>query len=265
MTIKKDEPLQKLMAHAGVASRRACESLIASGRVRLNGKIVTEMGTRASSEDKIEVDGKRLVLEKKRTYLFHKPRAMVSTVTDPEGRLSLESIIKELPVRAYPVGRLDFHTSGALLLSNDGDLTQALLHPSSHMPKVYRAKLKGMLSVSDLQQLRTGVVLDDGTKTSSTDVVVESEDAGYTWLQMTLYEGKNRQIHRMCEALGFLVQRLIRVSFGGISIDGIRPGYYRELTRDEIDALKKKVGPQKRVRSKAMGNTADHGFDAEDA
>ena len=247
------ERLQKILAHAGVASRRAAEGLITAGKVRVNGKVVSELGASADARrDRIEVDGKKIVLEKPLYLVLHKPRAVVSTLSDPEGRPSLADIVKNVGARVYPVGRLDFHTSGALLLTNDGELTDALLHPRRDVPKIYVAKVRGMVSIESLDALRNGVVLDDGDKTKPADVFVLREEDRNTWLQITLYEGRNRQIHRMGEAVGHPVLRLARLSFAGISTDGLRPGQVRELSETELEKLKKNyLTPYRRARDTA--------------
>ncbi|MFO0713328.1 MAG: pseudouridine synthase [Sandaracinus sp.] len=255
------ERLQKILAHAGVASRRAAEGLITAGKVRVNGVIVSELGASADARrDRIEVDGKRIVLEKPIYLVLHKPRAVVSTLSDPEGRPSLADIVKNVGARVYPVGRLDFHTSGALLLTNDGELTDALLHPRRDVPKIYVAKVRGMISIESLDLLRNGVVLDDGQKTKPADVFVLREEDRNTWLQITLYEGRNRQIHRMGDAVGHPVLRLARLSFAGISTDGLRPGELRELTTDELEKLKKNyVTPYRRAKDSAPAATKKKG------
>jgi 23S rRNA pseudouridine2605 synthase len=247
------ERLQKILAHAGIASRRAAEGLITAGKVRVNGKIVDELGASADPRrDRIEVDGKRIVLETPIYLMLHKPRAVVSTLRDPEGRPSLADIVKNVTARVYPVGRLDFHTSGALLLTNDGELTDALLHPRRDVPKTYVAKVRGMVAIESLEALRNGVVLDDGEKTKPADVFVLREEDRNTWLQITLYEGRNRQIHRMGEAVGHPVLRLARLSFAGITTDGLRPGQLRELSDDELEKLKKNyLTPYRRARDTA--------------
>jgi 23S rRNA pseudouridine2605 synthase len=247
------ERLQKILAHAGVASRRAAEALITAGKVRVNGKIVTELGSTADARrDRIEVDGKRVVLEKPLYLVLHKPRGVVSTLRDPEGRPSLGEIVQRIGVRVYPVGRLDFHTSGALLLTNDGELTDALLHPRRDVPKVYVAKVRGLVPIAALEALRKGVVLDDGQKTKPADVFVLREEERNTWLQITLYEGRNRQIHRMGDAIGHPVLRLARMSFAGIASEGLRPGEHRELSNDELEKLKKNyLTPYRRARDTA--------------
>ena len=212
------ERLQKILAQAGVASRRTAEQLIAGGRVRLNGRIVTEAGVKADPRrDRIELDGKRLVGERPAYYLLHKPREVVTTMSDPEGRPTIADLVSRIPERVFPVGRLDFHTSGALLLTNDGDMSQALLHPRKHVPKTYIAKIAGELPLKALQALREGVVLDDGHKTAKSNTFVVNAERGNTWIQITITEGKNRQIHRMLEALGYTVQRLARTTFAGRS------------------------------------------------
>jgi 23S rRNA pseudouridine2605 synthase len=234
------ERLQKLLAQAGVASRRAAEELITAGRVRVNGRIVTELGSRADAhKDKIEVDGRRVVAEKPAYYVLHKPREVVTTLDDPEGRTTIRDLIKQVPERVFPIGRLDYHTSGVLLLTNDGSLADALLHPRKQVPKTYVAKVQGWLEVPELDKLRNGVVLDDGTKTASAELFVIREEGQHTWLQITIGEGKNRQIHRMAEAINRRVMRLSRIEFAGISLDGLRPGQHRPLELSELNKLKR--------------------------
>jgi 23S rRNA pseudouridine2605 synthase len=162
------ERLQKVLARAGVASRRASEELILAGRVRVNGRIVTELGTKVDAhKDRVEVDGKRLVAEKPVYYLIHKPREMVTTLDDPEGRATIADVLGRIPERVVPVGRLDYHTSGALLATNDGDMVDALLRPVAGVPKIYAVKFQGHLDVEELDALRNGVKLDDGYRTES--------------------------------------------------------------------------------------------------
>lgn len=247
------ERLQKILAHAGVASRRAAEKIIADGRVRVNGRVVTELGSKADPhKDKIEVDGKRIVQEKPAYYVVHKPREVVTTLKDPEGRSNLGDLLKKVPERVYPVGRLDYHTSGVLLVTNDGEMTDALLHPTRLVPKVYVAKLKGHLGVQELDKLRNGVELDDGYTTKPAEVFVIREETKNTWVQITLTEGKNRQIHRMAEAIGHPVQRLTRQSFAGLTIEGLRPGQWRQLQKRELDKLKKHyLNPARKAKREA--------------
>jgi 23S rRNA pseudouridine2605 synthase len=240
MAIMTQERLQKILARAGVASRRAAEQLITGGRVRVNGKPVVELGARADIEtDRIEVDGRTIGREEPVYYLLHKPRGMVTTLSDPEDRPSLAELLDQIPERVYPVGRLDFHTSGALLLTNDGDLAQALLHPSRAVPKTYVVKLNREVDPSMLRELERGVTLDDGYRTQPARVEHLRDDEGKSWLQITITEGKNRQIHRMIEAVGPRVMRLSRLSFAGLSTDDLRPGAFRELTQSELSTLRR--------------------------
>lgn len=235
------ERLQKVLAAAGVASRRKSEGLITAGRVRVNGRIVTELGTKVDSrEDKIEVDGRRIVREKPAHYVVHKPREMVSTLSDPEERPTLADLFKHIPERVFPVGRLDYHTSGVILATNDGELGEALLRPSSSVPKKYLAKMSGHIGVPELEALRNGVVLDDGYKTKPAEVYVQRSEKNTTWVHLTLQEGKNRQVHRMGEAIRHRVMRLVRLAFADITAEGLRPGEYRPVTARELEKLTKK-------------------------
>ncbi|MFO0693128.1 MAG: pseudouridine synthase [Polyangiales bacterium] len=253
------ERLQKVLAQAGVASRRAAEQMIVDGRVRVNGRVVTELGTKVDPhKDRVEVDGRRLVAAKPAYYLIHKPRGMVTTMRDPEGRPTIAEILKHLPERVVPIGRLDFHTSGALLCTNDGQMAEALMRPAAHVPKVYVAKFQGHLEVAALDALRNGVLLDDGYRTKPCDAIVLRTEDRTTWVQITLREGKNRQIHRMGEAIGHRVMRLARLSVAGIDSEGLRPGQWRALRDPEVDELKKKyLNPYKRARANAKDAARD--------
>lgn len=259
------ERLQKFLAQAGVASRRAAEQLIVDGRVRVNGRIVKELGTKVDGyKDRIEVDGKRIVAAKPAYYAVHKPRGMVSTMKDPEGRPTIASILDKIPDRVFPIGRLDFHTSGIVLCTNDGEMAEALLRPRGKVPKQYIAKFRGHLEEMALQNLRNGVLLDDGYRTRPADVLVDREEDRVTWLKITLYEGKNRQIHRMAEGVGSLVMRLARMSFAGIDSEGLKPGQWRALERDEINDLKKKfLNPYKKAKQLAAESGGAEGAEAE--
>ena len=245
-----EERLQKIIARAGLASRRAAEALIADGRVRVNGKVVREQGIKADAHrDKIEVNGKRVVAEKPVYYVVNKPREMVSTLSDPEGRDTLKDLVKRIPERLFPVGRLDYHTSGALLMTNDGAMSDALLRPKAQVPKVYVVKFKGKLGVPELSSLRQGVTLEDGYTTKPAEAFVLREEARNTWVQLTLTEGKNRQIHRMGDAIRRRVMRLSRLSFAGVSTDGLAPGEIRPLKKKELEKLKKNyLNPKRRER-----------------
>ncbi len=235
------ERLQKILARAGVASRRAAELLVTGGHVRVNGRIVTELGSKADAKrDRVEVDGRRVVTERHVYVVLHKPRGVVTTLSDPEGRETIAGMLADVPGRVYPVGRLDFHTSGALLVTNDGALTQALLHPARNVPKTYVVKLQGHVAEEAMAKLAKGVALDDGYVTAPAVVTLLREEPTSTWLEVTIHEGKNRQIHRMAEAVGHRVMRLARMSFAGISSEGLAPGRWRELDEKEVAELKKK-------------------------
>lgn len=235
----RSQRLQKVLAQAGIASRRAAERLITEGRVRVNGRIVTELGARANPDrDRVEVDGRRLVAQRHVYFLMHKPRGVVTTLDDPEGRKTVKDLLRGIHERVFPVGRLDFQTSGALLLTNDGELAQALLHPTRAVPKTYNAKLQGELDEARLTQLRSGVVLDDGQKTAPAEVSILRKDEKATSIEITIAEGKNRQIHRMGEAIARTVLRLTRISFAGLTLEGLRAGQLRPLKPTEISDLK---------------------------
>jgi 23S rRNA pseudouridine2605 synthase len=241
------ERLQKILAKAGIASRRAGESFIAAGRVRVNGRIVSELGAQADLEnDKIEVDGRRIAAEKFAYYMLHKPRGVVATLSDPEGRETIASLLKDVPVRVFPVGRLDFHTSGALLLTNDGDLAHALMHPSKKVAKVYSVKVTGIMEERVLDYWRKGVQLEDGMTAPASATLLRHE-SGKTWFELTLREGRNLQIRRMGEVTGYPVLRLARLSVAGVSCEGLRPGALRPLDHEELLTLRNLTGFPKRV------------------
>jgi 23S rRNA pseudouridine2605 synthase len=241
------ERLQKIVARAGLASRRGAEELITSGRVRLNGRIVTELGTQADPrKDDIEVDGRKLIAERPVYILLHKPRGVVSTRHDPEGRPTVVDLVSAYKATLYPVGRLDFHTSGALLLTNDGEFTQGLLHPKKKVPKTYAVKVQGQMETGDIEHWCRGVRLDDGT-TAPCEVKLLRHENKKTWIEVTLREGRNQQIRRMGEATGFPVMRLARLSFAGVTTEGLRPGECRPMTLDELRSIKAEYGVPRRI------------------
>jgi 23S rRNA pseudouridine2605 synthase len=241
------ERLQKVLARGGIASRRAAEELISSGRVRVNGRVVRELGTKVGPGDRIDVDGQRVVAEQYVYVLLHKPRGVVSTMNDPEGRPTVAELLADVGARVFPVGRLDFNTSGVLLATNDGEFSNGLLHPRKAVEKTYIVKLNGEMKPKDVDRWRQGVRLDDGTMTRPADVSLLRHEGGKTWLEVTLREGKNRQIKRMGDATGFSVMRLARVSFAGIRAEGLLPGTWRLLSRDELMQLKKEYGVPRRL------------------
>ncbi len=245
------ERLQKIISQAGIASRRAGEEIILAGRVRVNGRIVTELGAKADiHDDTIEVDGRRLIPEAPRYLVLHKPRGVVSTLSDPEGRPTVAGLLEGAGTRLYPVGRLDFATSGVLLVTNDGEFANGLLHPRGGVPKTYVVKAKGTMSPEDLERWEKGVDLEDG-RTLPAHVSFLRHEEDKTWFEITLREGRNQQIRRMGEATGFHVMRLARTSFAGITSENLRPGQWRPLTLDELLDLRKQFGVPRRVRSAA--------------
>jgi 23S rRNA pseudouridine2605 synthase len=247
------ERLQKIISRAGVASRRAGEELILAGRVRVNGHVVSELGAKADlGEDTIEVDGRRLVPESARYLVLHKPRGVVSTLSDPEGRPTVVGLLEGAGTRLYPVGRLDFATSGVLLVTNDGDFANGLLHPRGGVPKTYVVKTRGVMTEAELDRWATGVQLEDG-KTLPAEIHFLRHEEGKTWFEITLREGKNQQIRRMGEATGFPVMRLARVSFAGITSEGLRPGQWRSLSHDELIAMREQFGVPRKIRGAALG------------
>lgn len=243
-----EERVQKIVARAGLASRRKAEEWIAAGRVKVNGRVVRELGAKANPRrDRIEVDGRRVAAEDLLYVVFHKPRGVVSTMEDPRGRDTVAGLVRRVPARVVPVGRLDYHTSGVLLMTNDGDFAQAMLHPKRAVPKLYVAKLRGHLEDEQLERLRQPVEID-GQRTRAAAVQRLRFEADKTWVRITLHEGRNRQVRRLAEAAGFPVLRLVRESFAGITAEDVRPGQWRYLSVDEQKELKRAWGVPARVR-----------------
>lgn len=237
------ERLQKILAAAGVASRRKAEELIAAGRVTVNGEKVTEQGTKADAErDEISVDGKRIQNAQKLQYfLLNKPKGYVTTVKDPEGRKTVMDLLPDHRRRIYPVGRLDYASEGLLLMTNDGALAQRLTKAGSHMPKTYLVKISGKPRESDIEKLRKGVFisLEDGRRVKTSPAQVRRvKDAANPWYEVTLIEGRNRQIRRMFREIGFLVEKIQRIQFGPLKLD-VSPGKFRPLTAQEVKELKR--------------------------
>ena len=236
------ERLQKIMAACGVASRRKAEDMIAAGRVTLNGKVVVEQGTKADPErDVISVDGKPLKKRERLLYfLLHKPRGYVTTVSDPEGRPTVMELMKNCPERVYPVGRLDYASEGLLLMTNDGALAQKLMKAGSHAPKTYLVKISGKPDERAIERLRAGVTieLEDGTRVKTSPAKIRlMEDGANPWYEVILIEGRNRQIRRMFQSVGFLVEKIKRVQLGPLVLD-VPPGKFRALTVREVTKLK---------------------------
>lgn len=240
--------LQRFLAQAGVAARRKAEELISSGRVRVNGLVVTQMGTKVGPRDRVEVDGKRVRPEDRHYLLLNKPVGYVTTLDDPDGRPTVRDLLPLEGPRLFPVGRLDLMTEGALLCTNDGDLANALTHPSLKVAKRYLARVRGHMEEEALAALTEGVELEDG-RSAPALVLVHAETTSHTWLDVTVYEGRNRLVRRMCEAVGHPVVRLIRTAFAGIEVEPLRRGAYRTLDAREISRLRKLAGlPTERSR-----------------
>jgi 23S rRNA pseudouridine2605 synthase len=233
--------VHRALALGGVASRRAAERLVAEGRVSVNGETAT-VGQLVGPRDRLAVDGNPVgPAESHRAYLLHKPAGVVSTASDPQGR---PTVLDDLPddVRLYPVGRLDLDTTGALLVTNDGELAARLMHPSSKAPKTYEALLTGRVSAETIRRLRRGVELEDGVTAPARVERIERRAAGGTWLTIELTEGRNRQVRRMGEAIGHRVLRLHRSRYAGLGLRGLRPGRWRPITRAEWRRLGELVG-----------------------
>jgi 23S rRNA pseudouridine2605 synthase len=259
------ERLQKIIAAAGITSRRKAEELISGGRVMVNGQVVTELGAKADPErDRIVVNGRPLRMPEQRLYfMLNKPKGYVSTTSDPQGRRTVLDLLKPLlhgDTRLYPIGRLDFHSEGLLLLTNDGDFAQQMTHASHHVPKSYLVKVSGRPSEEGLRKLRSGVVIGDERrprerhaagykrapmKTARTAParITLLRDAPNPWFEVTLIEGRNRQIHRMFERVGHFVEKIKRVRFGNLTLD-LEPGRFRPLTRSEVRSLRELAGKQ---------------------
>ncbi|MBI3074108.1 MAG: rRNA pseudouridine synthase [Deltaproteobacteria bacterium] len=244
--------LQKVLAHAGVASRRAAEAMIRAGRVTVNGEVVTAMGTKVNpARDKVVVDGSDVAVERETRvyYLLNKPPRMISSASDPEGRPTvLDGLRDEISERVFPVGRLDWDAEGAMLLTNDGDLAEALLHPRNSVPRTYFVKVRGVPPDAVMKRVASGLRLDDGP-TRKADVKLVAVTAKNSWVRMTMREGRNRQVKRMWEAVGFPVLKLKREAFAGLTVDDLPMGACRRLRPREVavlwDAVKKR-GEEKR-------------------
>jgi len=230
--------LQKFLAHAGVASRRRAEDLIRQGEIQVNRQVITEMGYQVAASDEVTYRNRRLRLEEApMVVLLNKPVEVVSTAMDQFGRTTVLDLLPTLEVRLYPVGRLDYHSSGLILLTNDGDLTYRLTHPRHHIPKTYRIRVSGSLSPEDLNRFARGLELDDYRTKPCTITEIAQET-----YEVILYEGRNRQLRRMMALLEFEVISLERTALGELSLEGLAPGEHRLLGPEEIEKLKKEAG-----------------------
>lgn len=234
------ERLQKILAQAGVASRRKCEELISSGKVEVNGEVVTELGTKADpAKDVITVSGKPIQGENKIYIMFNKPKGVITSASDPKGRKVVTDYLKGIKERVYPVGRLDYDTEGLLLLTNDGEFANLLTHPKHHVPKTYLATVRGVPHGTSLDKLKAGIKLEDGmTAPAEVEYKDIDEENKQAVISITIHEGRNRQVRRMFDAISHPVERLKRISFGDILLQNLKRGSYRHLTKDEINHLK---------------------------
>ena len=234
-----EKRLQKILAEMGVASRRHAEEIIEEGRVTVNGAVAT-IGMKADTErDHIKLDGKLLnKAEPKVYYAFHKPTGVVTSVSDPEGRPTIMDYLGKIKYRVYPVGRLDFDSEGLLLITNDGEFAHAVLHPTKKLPKIYMVKVKGLLEDDDVLKLSRGIKLDDGI-TAPAKVKKLRKFQENSWIEVTLYEGKKRQIRRMLNKVGHPVIRLKRVAIGPIVLGDLPPGGLRPLKAEDVRTIRK--------------------------
>jgi 23S rRNA pseudouridine2605 synthase len=256
------ERLQKLIAAAGIASRRHAEELITSGVVTVNGQVVTELGTKADAKrDHIKVRGKLInpvLAKREKVYvLLNKPKGYLSSVSDPEGRPLVTELLPPSLGRLHPVGRLDFNTEGLLLLTNDGDLTNFITAARNRVEKVYEAKVKGLPPEPAIERIRRGVVLDDGTKTAPAKITKVDETSSNAWFEVVLHQGRNQQIRRMFDVIGHSVVKLRRSRIGTLEDNDLRPGYWRLLAPIEVSRLMKVE--RKRKPAKGRGRSAGHG------
>lgn len=245
-----EERLQKILSQAGVSSRRQAEKLIQEGRVMVNGAVITELGSKADlSRDHIKVDGKMLRAPTRLLYIaLNKPNNTVTTVSDPEGRATVMDLLRGVKDRVYPVGRLDYHSEGLLLMTNDGELANAITSAATHVPKTYVVKTNGTLTATDEDRFRAGIPLSGRrTMPAGLKILRKSENP---WYEVKLLEGRNHQIRLMFKHLGFLVEKLKRVRIGPVELGPLKPGEFRHLTTEEVAKLKRAAqGPP--ARSKA--------------
>lgn len=243
------ERLQKVLAQAGIASRRDAEKIILAGKVKVNGQVIKQLGTKVDPmHDKIYVDGQKIAAEKKRYFIFNKPRGVITSMSDPEGRKSVLDFVKKFPQRVFPVGRLDYNTEGLLLLTNDGALAQLLTHPSHNVEKTYRVEALGIMLEEQMDMLRLGVKLEDGmTAPAIVNFIEYQHEKNLTIFDIIIHEGRNRQVRRMCDAVGHSVRNLKRTKFAGLSLAGLKRGGMRELEKEEVANLYKLARAKKDV------------------
>src|SRR5213082_122146 len=245
------ERLQKILAHAGVASRRKAEELIEAGHVSVNGKVIRELGSKADIEqDLIQVDGRTIrETQDKVYYVLYKPAGVVTTLSDPENRETIKKYIEHIPERVYPVGRLDYDVEGALIVTNDGDLAHLLMHPKFGVRRTYLAKVHGVPKEEQIERLLKGMRLEDG-RAKALEAELHSRTPKNTWVRVVVAEGRQHLVKRLMEAAGAPVQKLHRADYGGIGVAGMRPGELRELTRAEVQLLRSQAGKKAEASSR---------------
>lgn len=230
--------INKYIAHAGVASRRNAEELIKNGHVTINGTVVDNLATQVKASDRVEIDGSPIYNEEKVYYLLNKPRGAISSVSDEKGRKTVVDLLPEVRERIYPVGRLDWDTSGLLILTNDGDFTDKMIHPRNEIDKVYLARVKGIATKENLRPLTRGVMVDGRkTKPAHYHIVKVDKEKNRSVVELTIHEGRNHQVKKMFEEVGLLVDKLSRIRFGTLDLAGLRPGEFRKLSKKEISQL----------------------------
>ena len=239
-----EERLQKIISQAGIASRRAAEKMILEGRVRVDGKVVCELGTKVNpAAHTISVDGRPIKGEEQHVYLLlNKPKGYLSTAKDDRGRRTVLDLLPEVKERVYPVGRLDNNTEGLLLITNDGTLMNGLLHPRFEVEKTYHAGVTGQLTEEKLQMLRDGLLLEDGMTAPAKVSLLPERERGLTRVSITIHEGRNRQVRRMFAAVGCDVKALKRVRFADLTLKGVARGHHRTLTQEEVSRLYRLAG-----------------------
>ncbi len=234
------ERLQKIISNAGVASRRKAEELILEGSVTVNGQVVRELGAKADPEkDAIKVEGKLIHIPQRKTYIvLNKPKGYITSVSDPQGRPVVMELLMGVKARVYPVGRLDYDTEGLLIMTDDGELAHALMHPAYEMPRTYLAKIKGVLEDKELEKLKGGIRLREGITAPAAVRKIKRTDSN-SWIEITVHEGKYRQVRRMLEGVGHPALKLIRIRYGPVGLGDVPLGKYRYLTSQEIKNIKK--------------------------
>lgn len=240
--------LQKYLADCGVASRRKSEELIEQGVVRVNGQVASIGDKISPKKDTVTVRGKKIIKQKSYTYIMlHKPRGFITTMSDEKERKCVAELIKDVPGRVYPVGRLDRESEGLLLCTDDGEFANAMTHPTRHVPKTYRVTVRPSITEEQITALTTGVIIDD-RKTAPAEVRIVTREEGRVVLEIILYEGRNRQIRKMCEEVGLEVARLKRTAVGSIKLGMLKQGDWRNLTEDEVRKLMIAAGMERRKK-----------------